>query len=140
MSDNQNNIQENEELTGLAEHYPMILNGEEYQYLKTNNFGLKDSVFTHETESGKQEDSTSRRGRKSISISGVVLQPLLKKLLELQELDEFTSQIYDPKINGYITVQGRIGPNTMSYGLKEKSAKLTTTNGVWNVSFQLEEF
>lgn len=139
MSENQNNVQE-EEIIGLAENYPMILNGEEYQYLKTLNVKLIDSVKTHETESGKQEDVSVRRGRKSINIAGVVLQSLLTKLLALEYLDEFTSQIYDPALNDYATIQGRIAPSSMSYGLKEKSAKLRTTNGVWTVSFTLEEF
>lgn len=139
MSENQNQVQE-EQLIGLAENYPMILNGEEYKYLKTLKVGLNDYVTTHETEGGTQEDVSVRRGRKSISIGGVVLQPLLTKLLALEYLDEFESQIYDPALNDYATIQGRIGSGSMSYGLKEKSARLTTTNGVWNVSFTLEEF
>ena len=139
MSENQNEIQD-EETIGLTEYYPMILNGDEYPYLKATNYKLNDYVYTHETEGGTQEDSSTRRGRKSISISGVVLQPLLTKLLSLEYLDEFQAQIYDPALNDYDTIQVRVGPGSMSYGLKEKSAKLTTTNGVWNVSFALEEF
>ena len=138
MSENQNVIEE--EHIGLEQYYPMILNGQEYKYLKTLNTGLNDYVNTHVTEGGTQEDVSVRLGRKSISISGVVLQPLLAKLLSLKTLDEFTSRIYDPALNDYATIQGRIAPNSMSYGLKEKSAKLRTTNGVWTVSFTLEEF
>jgi hypothetical protein len=125
---------------GLAELYPIKLNNEVYPYLKTMDTGLNDYVTTHETEGGKQEDVTVRRGRKSIAISGVVLQPLLTRLLALEYLDEFTAEIYDPAIDDYATMLVRIGPGSMSYGLKEKSAKLRTTNGVWNVSFTLEEF
>lgn len=125
---------------GLAELYPIKLNNEVYPYLKTMDTGLNDYVTTHETEGGKQEDVTVRRGRKSIAISGVVLQPLLTKLLALEYLDEFTAEIYDPAIDDYATMLVRIGPGSMSYGLKEKSAKLRTTKGVWNVSFTLEEF
>lgn len=139
MSENQNTVQ-NEEVIGLAENYPMVLNGEEYPYLKATNYKLNDYVHTHETEGGTQEDSSTRRGRKSISISGVVLQPLLTKLLSLEYLDEFKAKIYDPALNDYDTMQLRVGPGSMSYGLKKKSAKLTTTNGVWNVAFTLEEF
>jgi len=128
------------EFISLAESYPIILNNEEYPYLKALNTGLNDYVTTHETEGGTQEDVSVRRGRKSISISGVVLQPLLTKLLALAYRDEFTAKIYDPAINDYATMLVRIGPGSMSYGLKEKSAKLRTTKGVWNVSFTLEEF
>lgn len=125
---------------GLAELYPIKLNNEIYPYLKTMDTGLNDYVTTHETEGGKQEDVTVRRGRKSIAVSGVVLQPLLTRLLALEYLDEFTAEIYDPAIDDYATMLVRIGPGSMSYGLKEKSAKLRTTKGVWNVSFTLEEF
>lgn len=140
MSENNNNLQDEEEVVGLAEKYPILLNNEEYPYLKAMNTTLNDSVATHETEGGTQEDVSTRRGRKSISISGVVLQPLLTRLLALEYLDEFEAQIYDPAINDYDTIQVRIGPGSMKYGLKEKSARLTTTNGVWNVAFTLEEF
>lgn len=129
-----------ENLVGLAEYYPIILDNEEYPYLKALNCKLNDSVVTHETEGGTQEDVSTRRGRKSISISGVVLQPLLTRLLALEYRDEFEAQIYDPALNDYDTIQVRVGQGSMSYGLKEKSAKLTTTNGVWNVAFTLEEF
>lgn len=125
---------------GLAELYPIKLNNEVYPYLKTMDTGLNDYVTTHETEGGKQEDVTVRRGRKSIAVSGVVLQPLITRLLALEYLDEFTAEIYDPAIDDYATMLVRIGPGSMSYGLKEKSAKLRTTKGVWNVSFMLEEF
>lgn len=128
------------ESIGLAELYPIKLNNEVYPYLKTMDTGLNDYVTTHETEGGKQEDVTVRRGRKSITVSGVVLQSLLTRLLALEYLDEFTAEIYDPAIDDYATMLVRIGPGSMSYGLKEKSAKLRTTKGVWNVSFTLEEF
>lgn len=139
MSENNNNLQ-NEPVIGLAEHYPIVLNNVNYPYLKALNTGLNDYVTTHETEGGTQEDVSVRRGRKSISISGVVLQPLLANLLSLQDLDEFEAKIYDPALDGYATMDVRIAPSSMKYGLKEKSAKLRTTNGVWTVSFTLEEF
>lgn len=128
------------ENNGLAELYPIRLNNEEYPYLKAMDSVLNDYVTTHETEGGKQEDVTVRRGRKSITVSGVVLQPLLTRLLALEYLDEFTAEIYDPALDDYATMLVRVGPGSMSYGLKEKSAKLRTTKGVWNVSFTLEEF
>lgn len=142
MAENENlNVNdEEEEVTGLQTNYPIYLNNETYQYFKTWNTSLKDSVTTHETESGKQEDVTTRRGRRSISVSVKCLQPLLAKLLALQELDEFEAEIYDPAIDDYDTMNVRIGAGSMSYALVEKSANLEAVNGVWEVSFTLEEF
>ena len=140
MAENENLNVNDEEVTGLQTNYPIYLNNETYQYFKTWSTSLKDSVTTHETESGKQEDVTTRRGRRSISVSVKCLQPLLAKLLALQELDEFEAEIYDPAIDDYDTMNVRIGAGSMSYALVEKSANLEAVNGVWEVSFTLEEF
>lgn len=128
------------EITGLQENYPIILNGVEYQYFKTWSVVRNDAIFTHETESGKQEDVITRKGRKSISVSVTCLQPLVAQLIALAELDEFEAQIYDVALDGYVTMIVRIGAGSMTYSLKEKSADLKTVNGVWEVSFTLEEF
>ena len=128
------------EITGLQENYPIILNGTSYKYFKTWGTSLKDTITTHETESGKQEDVIMRKGRRSISVSVTCLQPLLASLLALQNIDEFVARIYNPAIDDYDTMDVRIASNSMSYNLVEKSADLTAVNGVWEVSFNLEEF
>jgi hypothetical protein len=127
-------------LTGLADNFPIILNGVEYKYFKTWNIKRNDYIMTHDTEGGTQEDVVTRKGRKSIGVTVTCLQPLLAGLIALAELDEFEAEVYDPATNGYDTILVRVGAGSMSYSLKEKSAKLTTTNGVWSVSFTLEEF
>lgn len=140
MADNENLNDEDEIVTGLQTNYPIVLNNVEYQYFKTWNTSLKDTITTHETESGKQEDVIMRKGRRSISVTVKCLQPLLAGLLGLKELDEFEAQIYDPATDDYDTMDVRIGAGSMSYSLVEKSANLEAVNGVWQVSFTLEEF
>ena len=68
------------------------------------------------------------------------LQPLLSGLIQLADLDEFEAKIYDPVSDNYETINVRVGPNSMGYNLKKNSADLDTVNGVWTVSFVLEEF
>ena len=126
--------------TGLQKNYPITLNNVEYQYFKTWGITKNDYVTTHETEAGTQEDVVTRKGRRSISVSVTCLQPLLAGLLALADLDEFEAQIYDPATDDYDTIDVRIGAGSMSYSLKEKSADLDLVNGVWQVSFTLEEF
>ena len=127
-------------VTGLQDNYPIILNGVEYRYFKTWDIRLNDYTTTHETESGKQEDVTSRKGRRSINVTVTCLQPLVAQLLALKQLDEFEARIYNVITDAYETLNVRIGANSMSYSLKEQSADLDTVNGVWSVSFTLEEF
>lgn len=139
MSENQNIVNDTP-VTGLQTNYPPILNGVEYKYLKTWGVSRNDSITTHETEAGTQEDVVSRKGRRSISVTGTCLQPLLASLLSLAELDEFEAQIYDPATDNYATINVRVASSSMSYSLKERSADLETVNGVWSVGFTLEEF
>ena len=126
--------------TGLEKSYPLELNSVQYHYFKTWNTTLNDTVATHNTESGKQEDVVTRKGRRSIGVTVTCLQPLLASLLGLQQLDEFEAKIYDPAIDDYATIDVRIGQGSMSYNLVEKSAYLSEVNGVYEVSFTLEEF
>ncbi len=126
--------------TGLQTNYPIILNNVEYQYFKTWSIKRNDYVSTHETEAGTQEDVISRKGRRSISVSVTCLQPLLASLIGLADLDEFEARIYDAVIDGYDTMDVRVGAGSMSYSLATGSADLTAVNGVWQVSFTLEEF
>lgn len=127
-------------VTGLQKNYPIVLNNVEYQYFKTWGITRNDYITTHETEGGTQEDVIARKGRRSIAVTVTCFQSLLSGLIGLADMDEFEAKIYDPAANGYVTINVRIGANSMSYSLKEKSANLETTNGVWQVSFTLEEF
>lgn len=138
MADN-NNVND-EPVTGLQKNYPIILNNVEYQYFKTWNIKRNDYVTTHETEAGTQEDVTTRKGRLSIGITVTCLQPLVAQLIGLANLDEFEVEIYDVASNDYVTINARVGAGSMSYSLKQGSADLETVNGVWSVSFTLEEF
>lgn len=126
--------------TGLAKYYPIMLNGKSYQYFKTISYVRNDYVTTHETEAGTQEDVVSRRGRRSITISVTCLQPLLADLIGLAELASFEARMYDPVLDDYDTMNVRVGAGSMSYALKSKSERLNTANGVWTVTFTLEEF
>ena len=126
--------------TGLQTNYPIVLNGDDYQYFKTWGITRNDYVTTHETEAGTQEDVVTRKGRRSIGVTVTCLQPLVASLVALADLDEFEAKIYDVLTDDYATINVRIGSGSMSYSLKEKSADLDAVNGVWEVSFTLEEF
>ena len=141
MSENVENIvNDDPRPTGLQTNYPIVLNNVEYMYFKTLGIKRNDYVSTHETEAGTQEDVVTRKGRRSISVSVTCLQPLLASLLGLADIDEFEAQIYDPATDDYDTIDVRIGAGSMSYSLKQGSADLPAVNGVWEVSFTLEEF
>ena len=141
MSENiENLVNDDPRPTGLAKNYPIVLNGVTYQYFKTIGYTRNDYVTTHETEGGTQEDVVSRKGRKSIAITVTCLQPLLASLVGLADLDSFQAKMYDPVTDDYATMNVRVGAGSMTYALKTKSERLDSVNGVWQVSFTLEEF
>ncbi len=133
-------VNEDPRPTGLAKNYPIVLNGVEFPYFKTWNVVRNDYVTTHETEGGTQEDVIARKGRRSISASTTCLQPLAAKLIALADLDSFEVKYYDVATDAYVTINARVGAGSMSYSLKTKSANLNAVNGVWTVTFTLEEF
>lgn len=124
----------------LATDYPTIINGVQYQPFKQWNVSYKDVKTVHETEGGTQEDVIISTGRRSIAVATTCLQPLATLLVGLEDLNNFVVKFYDIKSNAYVETVMRVVPNSMSCNLKEKTANLRTTNGVYNVSFTLEEY
>lgn len=127
-------------LTGLRENYPIILNGVEYEPFKTWDVSYADSVTTHETEGGTQEDTVVRKGRRVISVSTTCVDTIAAQLAALNDLDMFSATFFDIKTGQSITTDVRVRAGSMSVKLKEKSADLTTVNGIYSVGFTLEEF
>ena len=127
-------------MASMYSQYPVVLNGVTYAPFKTWDITYNDKVETHQTEGGTEEDTISRKGRRSISVSTTCLDSVARNLTALQELAYFTCKFYELKLNGYATIDMRIAPNSFKARLKEKSAKHDGINGIWTISFTLEEF
>lgn len=124
----------------LSTNYPTIINGVTYQPFKKWDISYNDTVTVHETEAGTQEDVIIRKGRRSIAVSTTCLSSLATVLAGLNDLSSFTVQFYDIKTAGYVTLTMRVAPNSMAINLKEGTARNASTNGVYTVSFTLEEY
>lgn len=127
-------------MASLQSTYPTILNGVEYAPFKVWNIKFNDNVTTHETEGGTQEDSVTRRGRRSISCSTTCVESLATQLACLEDLDSFTAKFFNIKTGAYVETTVRVAAGSMSVSLLDKSAKLDYCNGIYQVSFTLEEF
>lgn len=123
----------------LKTDYPTIINGVTYEPFKTWDITNNDVVTTHETEAGTQEDVVIRKGRKSIAASTTCLPAIANSLVQLEDLTEFPVKFFDVKTLGYVTLTMRVAPSSMTVSLKEGSSRLNV-NGVYTVSFTLEEF
>lgn len=125
---------------GLRLFHPTVLNGTRYEPFKKWDISYADSVTTHETEGGTQEDTTVRRGRRVISASTKCVDTIASSLAVLEDLDSFVATFFDVKTLQDITTTVRVRAGSMNISLAEKSADLTTVDGLYTVSFTLEEF
>lgn len=126
--------------TGLRDNYPITLNGVQYEPFGTWDVSYADSVTTHETESGKQEDAVTRKGRRVISASTTCVDTVATSLAALNDEDQFDATFFDIKTGTSITRTVRVRAGSMSVKLMKKSADLNSVNGLYSVSFVLEEF
>ena len=123
----------------LATQYPTIINGVTYEPFKQWDITYNDVKTVHETEAGTQEDVIINTGRRSIAVATTCLQPVATRLVNLEDLSNFNVKFFDIKTGGYIQTLMRVAAGSMVCGLKTGSSKLSV-NGVYNVTFTLEEY
>ena len=136
----QNVVNDEPAPTGLRDNHPIILNGVEYEPFKTWDVSYADSVTTHETEGGKQEETVVRKGRRVIAVATVCVDTVAASLAVLNDEDDFEATFFDVKTAQSITTTLRVRAGSMSIKLLPKSSDLITVNGLYSVSFTLEEF
>ena len=93
---------------------------------------------TFTTEAGTEIDLIIRSKKLSVSFATTCLDDELKTYFQFRDKDSFVLTKYDPLTKASTTATVRI--TDFNYELVRKSSSLTATNGVWNVSFNLEEF
>lgn len=93
---------------------------------------------TYTTEAGTEIDQIIRADKLSISCSYKCSDDWLQTFISFRDLNSFTLTRYNPRTK---TTEARIVRIIdFNYSLVPKSYDLTVTNGVWEVSFNLEEF
>ena len=121
--------------------YPnVMLNGVEYQPFGQFNVTYNDTVTVHETEAGTQEDVIIRKGRRSIAVSTVCREDIASSLSLLNDQDFFEVKYYEIKSKSYATLTMRIAPGSLAVTPKVGREKHSASNGVYTVSFTLEEY
>lgn len=93
---------------------------------------------TFTTEAGTEIDKIVRDSRLSISASYRCTDDWLLTFMDFRDMDSFTLTTYDAQTKAAKTNTVRM--TDFNYSLVPKSYDLTVTNGVWEVSFNLEEF
>lgn len=93
-----------------------------------------------ETEDGHRIKTVKRVTRLSISASFTVSSRWLKKFKQWRKEPTLSVYVYDPDNNGYQAYIMDIADDSFSYSLIKGSERASNTNGLYKLSFDLEEF
>lgn len=94
------------------------------------------NMFT--TEAGTEIDLIVRAEKLSVSASYKCTDNWLQTFMSFRDLDSFTLTRYNPRTK--LTETKTVRMTDFNYGLVRHSDELSVTNGVWEISFNLEEF
>lgn len=118
--------------------YPILLDNvtlpfpsgwaEKYETIETIN----------QTEAGTDSIEVTRYDKLSVSVSTTCIQSLATSLAGLRDKDVIVMKTYDLKTNAY--KERNVRMRNFKASLVKDSHRLAVTNGVWQISFDLEEF
>ena len=93
-----------------------------------------------QTEAGTRQKIVVRSKRLTITANFTVSNRWLKKFEEWRDASTLTVSIYDAVSGGYVSHTMEITDDSFSYSLIKNSQRAGNTNGLWRLSFDLEEF
>lgn len=122
----------------MLSEYPIYFDDVEIPFPKTWNEENKVIESVNQSEAGTDIVNVTRMQKLSVTVSTTCLSGLAKEILAFSLLDSFVLKKYDLLTNAYkeYTVRMRdVKTSKVQY-----SEKVSTTNGVWKLSYRLEEF
>ena len=118
--------------------YPVKIN--DVVLFEANSWEEESTVVEnkYETEAGTDQVSVTRYDKLTVSAQYRCHSAWLSQFKRWSKMDTLTVALYDPFTNRYLSRAMRM--RNFKSTLIEYSEKVTDTNGVWDVSFSLEEF
>lgn len=120
--------------------YPIKINSTAIPFPTGWSVAPKRLANNYETEAGTRQVVVLRNARTTFSGSWTVSSRWLKKFLEFRALESFTLSVYDASTNAYADYTVSITDDSFSYDLIEGSKRVKNTEGLYRVSFDMEEF
>lgn len=122
----------------MLKDYPVLING--VALMESNSWEEESNTIenTYETEAGTDQVSVIRYDKLTVSANFRCHSDWLRQFKQWSKADTLTVQMYDAIANGYVSRTMRM--RNFKQKLVEYSEKVHDTNGVWNVTFSLEEF
>ena len=118
--------------------YPVLFNGEKIitPTSWSESYAVVENV--NETEAGTEQVSVTRYGKLSVSASFQCSSRWAGKLKAYSHEDSIRVSLFDIESNGYSDYSMRI--RGFKAEPKMDSYRVSRSNGLWNISFNLEEF
>lgn len=120
--------------------YPIKIENNAIPFPKSWSESPKRLANNYETEAGTRQAVILRNARTVFSGSWTVSSRWLKKFKDFRALEHFTLSVYDASTNAYADHTVSITDDSFSYDLIEGSKRVKNTEGLYNVSFDMEEF
>lgn len=124
----------------MLSSYPIKINNEAIPFPDSWNENPKKIASQFETESGHRKVLVQRTGRLAISARFTVSSRWLKKFMQWRDAASFTLSKYDAVTGAYTTHTMDIDPESFSYDLVRHSELVKNTEGLYYLSFDMEEF
>lgn len=126
------------EYTSLSD-YPTYMNGTEIPFFPEIDNTPQNIDKTNQSEGGSDIVQRIRVNKTSQAVSMTIADAYwVKFFYELFLMDSFVFKQYSPLVDGYVEKTVRI--TNFRYKAKRRSEYLTEVKGVWEVSFNIEEF
>jgi len=122
----------------IEEQYPLMFDNDVLKY--PDGFDIQEVTVenVNQTEAGTDQIQLVRTGKIKISISTTCLSNELILFKTYSRIPKFNVKYYDAEAHGYVTKAVRM--RGLKYPPLKSSFKLENVDGVYNVSFTLEEF
>ena len=122
----------------MLKDYPTIINNT--QLFQPNKWEETSEVVeeTYKTEAGTDQVSVTRYDKLSVDAQYRVNSEWLKQFKMWSKVDSLDASIYDATANGYVNRVMRM--RNFKDSPIEWSERMEDPDGIWDVSFSLEEF
>lgn len=124
----------------MLKNYATQINDVALPFPKSWDETPKKIVANFESESGKRKQIVKRNSRLLISAEYTVSSRWLKKFKQFRDLNTLTVKIYEAETGTLATHEMSITEESFHYSLIENSKNARNTDGLWLLSFDLEEF
>lgn len=124
----------------MLKDYPIKINDTAIPFPRSWSENRTRIANEFQTESGKRKVILVRNARKSWSGSWVVSSTWLKIFEEYRAENTLSLKVYDAVTGGYKNHTVNITDDSFRFDLIEGSKSVGRTNGLYTVSFDMEEF